>query len=166
MLQAQLDQLPESGLAITSSERPVEGRRARGRKRIGVSSVASPSPRPLPWGEGESHAAAWQIERTGSCGCPGVESRSARCQWERHPTYPLSLPGGSRKIDRVAVAFVVGANAGGKRLAHREQEGRGQIGRRVDQLLKRGRRDFEQHGVLIGDYVGRAPAVIERRHLT
>jgi len=49
-LQAQLDRLPESEFAITSSAEPVDGRRARGRKRIGVSSVSSPSPRPLPWG--------------------------------------------------------------------------------------------------------------------
>ncbi len=50
ILQSQLDRLPESGLAITSSEKPIDGRRTRGRKRIGVSSVASPSPRPLPAG--------------------------------------------------------------------------------------------------------------------
>src|SRR5712692_4570051 len=34
----------------------VDGRKGRGRKPIGVSSVPSPSPRPLPWGEGESSA--------------------------------------------------------------------------------------------------------------
>src|SRR5260370_29109537 len=56
-MQAQLDRLPEPALAITSSAKPVDGRRARDRKRIGVSSVPSPSPRPLAWGEGESFAA-------------------------------------------------------------------------------------------------------------
>src|SRR6266704_6915175 len=85
ILQAQLDRLPDSALTITSSAKPVDGGRARGRKRIDVSSVASPSPRPLPWGEGESPAAAWRIERTGPCGCFGVESRRARRQWERRP---------------------------------------------------------------------------------
>src|SRR5467141_2143959 len=50
ILQAQLDRLPELEWAITSSAELVDGRRARGRKRIGVSSVPSPSPRPLPWG--------------------------------------------------------------------------------------------------------------------
>src|SRR5713226_8282606 len=44
--------LPESGLAITSSAAPVDGGAAHGRKRIGVSSVASPSPRPSPLGRG------------------------------------------------------------------------------------------------------------------
>jgi hypothetical protein len=78
ILPAQPDRLPDSELTTTSSARPVDGGSARGRKRIGVSSVASPSPRPLPWGEGESHAAAWRIERAGSCGCLGLESRSAR----------------------------------------------------------------------------------------
>ncbi len=53
ILQAQLDRLPESELAITSSAKPVDGRTARARKRIGVSSVASPSPHPLPEGEGQ-----------------------------------------------------------------------------------------------------------------
>ena len=48
VFQAQLDQLPESGLAITSSAAPVEGGGTHGRKRIGFSSVASPSPRPSP----------------------------------------------------------------------------------------------------------------------
>src|SRR5258708_3505927 len=52
ILQAQLDRLAESGLAITSSAEPVDGGSARGRKRIGVSSVASPSPRPSPLGRG------------------------------------------------------------------------------------------------------------------
>src|SRR5260370_10684592 len=46
--QAQLERLAESELATTSSEKPVDGRRARGRKRSGVSIVPSPSPRPLP----------------------------------------------------------------------------------------------------------------------
>src|SRR6267378_7708 len=50
ILPAQLDWLRESKLAFTSGAEPVDGRRARGRKRIGVSSVPSPSPRPLPWG--------------------------------------------------------------------------------------------------------------------
>src|SRR5229473_5592696 len=86
ILPAQLDWLRESKLAFTSGAEPVDGRRARGRKRIGVSGVPSPSPRPLPWGEGESPAAAWRIECAGSCGCLGVESRSARCQRERGPT--------------------------------------------------------------------------------
>src|SRR5713226_7610039 len=36
ILQAQLDRLPESKLAVTSSEKPVDGRRARDRKRISV----------------------------------------------------------------------------------------------------------------------------------
>src|SRR5216684_4175462 len=52
VFQAQLDQLPESGLAITSSAAPVDGGGVHGRKRIGVSSVASPSPRPSPLGRG------------------------------------------------------------------------------------------------------------------
>jgi hypothetical protein len=43
---------PESGLAITSSAAPVDGGSARGRKRIGGSKVASPSPRPSPLGRG------------------------------------------------------------------------------------------------------------------
>src|SRR2546426_858171 len=55
--QAQLDRIPASELAITSSAEPVDGGNARGRKRISVSSAASPSPRPLPGGEGESSAA-------------------------------------------------------------------------------------------------------------
>src|SRR5713226_3233716 len=86
ILQAQRELLRKSELATTSSEKPVVGRRARGRKRIGVSSVPSPSPRPLPWGEGESPAAAWRIECAASCRCLGVESRSTRCQRERRPT--------------------------------------------------------------------------------
>src|SRR5229473_1663063 len=52
LLQAQIDWLAESGLAIISSPEPVDGRRARGRKRTGVSSVASPSPQPSPLGRG------------------------------------------------------------------------------------------------------------------
>src|SRR5216684_7350876 len=52
VFQAQLDQLPESGLALTSSAAPVDGGGVHGRKRIGVSSVASPSPRPSPLGRG------------------------------------------------------------------------------------------------------------------
>src|SRR5713226_182358 len=63
ILPAQRERSSESGSATTSSEKPVDGRRARGRKRSGVSSVPSPSPRPLPWGEGESPAAAWRIQR-------------------------------------------------------------------------------------------------------
>src|SRR5438552_15379319 len=45
-----------------------------------------PHPGPLPWGEGGLPAAVWRTERAGSCGCLGLESRSARCQWERRPT--------------------------------------------------------------------------------
>src|SRR5438309_489072 len=30
--------------------------------------IFPPHPGPLPWGEGESPAAAWRIERAGSCG--------------------------------------------------------------------------------------------------
>src|SRR5438445_13729505 len=98
MLQARLDRLSGPELAITSCAEPVDSGSARSRKRIGVSSVAFPSPRPLPWGEGESLAAKWRIERAGSRGCLGVESRSARYQRERRPTQqrrgmrcPLSL---------------------------------------------------------------------------
>ncbi len=45
-----------------------------------------PHPGPLPWGEGESPAAWWRIERAASCGCLGLESRSVRCPWERRPS--------------------------------------------------------------------------------
>src|SRR5258708_14109416 len=48
IFQAQLDRFPEPGLAITSGAKPVDGGGADGRKRIGFSSVASPSPRPSP----------------------------------------------------------------------------------------------------------------------
>ncbi len=80
ILQAQLNRLSESELAITASEKPVDGRRARGRKRIGVSSVPSPSPRPLPAGEGESPAALSPIRSAStrcSAGCR-VPSPSGR----------------------------------------------------------------------------------------
>src|SRR5260370_26984015 len=60
ILQAQRERLPVSELTTTSSEKPVDARRARGRQRSGVPSVPSPSPRPLPWGEGESPAALRQ----------------------------------------------------------------------------------------------------------
>ena len=50
ILLAQFERLPDSELIITSSAKPVDVGSARGRKRIGVSSVPSPSPRPLPWG--------------------------------------------------------------------------------------------------------------------
>ena len=52
ILLAQLDRLSDSELTITSSAKPVDGGRAPGRKRIGVSSVASPSPQPSPLGRG------------------------------------------------------------------------------------------------------------------
>src|SRR6266849_5969723 len=80
ILPAQLDRFSESGLATTSSAKLVDGRRARGRKRIGVSSVASPSPRPLPWGEGEPYATLAPIQsgwtrRGAGCGVPSPWGR-------------------------------------------------------------------------------------------
>jgi len=54
ILPAQRERLSESELATTSSEKPVDRGSASGRKRIGVSSVASPSPQPSPFGEREN----------------------------------------------------------------------------------------------------------------
>src|SRR5713226_3844108 len=67
LLQAQIDWLAEAGLAIISSPEPVDGRRARGRKRTGVSSMPSPSPRPLPWGEGAWLDALPPIQSASTC---------------------------------------------------------------------------------------------------
>ncbi len=52
ILQAQLDRLVESKLADMSRAKPLDSESARGRKRIGPSIVASPSPRPSPPGRG------------------------------------------------------------------------------------------------------------------
>src|SRR5216684_2579391 len=82
ILRAQRERVSESELATTSSEKPVDGRRTRGRQRIGVSSVPSPSPRPLPRGEGEWPAALRQ-------------SRAPRLVAARDAAFPL--PGGEGK---------------------------------------------------------------------
>src|SRR6266849_4324283 len=87
--------LPESGLAITSSAAPVDGGGAHGRKRIGVSSVASPSPRPSPLGEGESLAALSPIQSASSrrgAGC-GVPSPSGRARVRGNETQPTKTAG-------------------------------------------------------------------------
>ncbi len=52
ILQAQLDRLAESKLADISRAKAIEGGTASGRKRIGISRGASPSPRPSPLGRG------------------------------------------------------------------------------------------------------------------
>src|SRR5260370_22324265 len=70
-------------------EKPVDGRRAGGRKRSGVPSVTSPSPRPLPWGEGESPAAPRQ-------------SRAPRLVATRDVAFPLPAGEGQGEGERDA----------------------------------------------------------------
>src|SRR2546427_794408 len=60
--QAQLDRIPASELAITSSAEPVDGGNARGPTRFTVSTPSPPSPGFLPGGAGESPAAFSPIE--------------------------------------------------------------------------------------------------------
>src|SRR6266849_3038802 len=89
ILPAQRERVSESELATTSSEKPVDGRRTRGRQRSGVPSVPTPSPRPLPRGEGEWPAALRQ-------------SRAPRLVAARDAAFPLPAGEGQGEGERDA----------------------------------------------------------------
>ena len=59
-----------------------------------------------------------------------------------------------REIQRVLEPLVVGANSGGKRLAHGHEELRRQIGRVIPQRLNGINTDLEQGAVRIGHDIG------------
>ena len=66
------------------------------------------------------------------------------------------------ELDRVAVALVVGADAGGEGAADGAQEGRGDLRRFLGQLVEGGSGDLDDGAVGIGDDVRGARAVIEQ----
>src|SRR6059036_3359355 len=81
--------------------------------------------------------------------------------WSSKRNRSLRLDGAS-KGDGVAITLVVGADAGNQSLSNRIQKGGRQVGRFVDELLKRAGGNLEEQALLVGDHVRGTRAVVKQ----